>query len=225
MVRSGRVPATSMRPLKYVALGLVLVAVDFRTDLPDLLPDPLGWALVAVGAWALSRRPAAVLAGVAAVLSLTEAILPYHYVYLDPATGEVINDDVGEALGVPAVQRWDDLSDTRALALAVGVAAGAAALWLLARALGERAAATGDGPAGRRLRILTAAAAGLWALPVLALVAAGVAGDGYDPVWDGNLEYAGLAGTVALGWLAARLVLDRDQPWALHPVPFRPSLW
>ncbi|HEX6421633.1 MAG TPA: hypothetical protein VFZ77_24225 [Acidimicrobiales bacterium] len=218
-------PTTTTRPLTYVALGLALVAVDFRTNLPDLLPDPLGWALVAAGALALSHRSAAALAGVAAVLSGSEAVLPYRYVYLDPATGEILNDDVGKALGVPGVQRWDDLSDARALALAVGVAAGAAALWLLARRLGDRAAGTGDGAAGRRVRLLALAVAALWALPVLALVGAGVAGDGYDPVWDGSLEYVGLAGTVALGWLAVRLVLDRDQPWALHPVPFRPSLW
>jgi hypothetical protein len=63
-------------------------------------------------------------------------------------------------------------------------------------------------------------------LPALAVIGVAIAGgDGYDPVWDGSLEYAGLAGTLALGWLAVQSVLDRDQPWARHPVPFRPSLW
>lgn len=45
-----------MRPLVLVALGLVLVALDLRIGGLDLLPDPLGWVVAAVGAGLLRDR-------------------------------------------------------------------------------------------------------------------------------------------------------------------------
>lgn len=217
------------RPLSFVAAGLALVALDFRTDLPDLLPDPVGWALVGMGAWALALRPAALLAAVAGVASVAETALPYRYVRIDPLTGAVLDGDVGEigsAVDYSAEQRWTHVSDARALAIGAAFAAGGAALWLLLRALALRASATGDGLAAGRLRVLRAVVPAAWSLPALTVIGVAIAGDhGYDPVWDGHLEYAGLAGTLALGWLAVQSALDRDQPWARHPVPFWPSLW
>ncbi|HEX6424258.1 MAG TPA: hypothetical protein VFZ79_12310 [Acidimicrobiales bacterium] len=213
------------RPLSFVAAGVALVALDFRTDLPDLLPDPVGWALVAVGAWSLALRPAALLAAVAAVASLAETALPYRYVYINPDTGEVANDAIGEVGGFPVDQRWTDVSDGRALAIGAAYAAGGVALWLVLGALRRRASATGDGAAAGRLRLLRAVVPAVWSLPALAVVGMAVAGDDrYDPVWDGNLELVGLAGVLVLGWLGVRCALDRDQPWARHPVPVRPSL-
>jgi len=48
-----------MRPLTFVAVGLAVVAVDIRTERLDLLPDALGWGLIALGAWRMSlTRPA-----------------------------------------------------------------------------------------------------------------------------------------------------------------------
>lgn len=41
------------RPLPLIAGGLALVLVDFRAESLDLLPDPVGWLLVAVGAMTL----------------------------------------------------------------------------------------------------------------------------------------------------------------------------
>ena len=38
-----------MRPLTFVAVGLVLVAVDIRTEHLDFLPDALGWVLFTKG--------------------------------------------------------------------------------------------------------------------------------------------------------------------------------
>jgi hypothetical protein len=217
------------RPLSFVAAGLALVSLDFRTDLPDLLPDPVGWALVALGAWALALRPAALVAAVAGVASLAESALPYRYVRVDPLTGGVVDGEVGEigsAVDYSVEQRWSHVSDARALVIGAAFAAGGVALWLLIRALGHRASATGDDQAAGRLRVLRAVVPAVWSLPALAVIGVAIAGgDGYDPVWDGSLEYAGLAGTLALGWLAVQSVLDRDQPWARHPVPFRPSLW
>lgn len=212
------------RPLSLLAAGSALVAFDFRTDLPDLLPDPVGWALVAVGAWALALWPAAILAVVAALLSLSDVALPYRYVYIDPETGEVANDRIGEMYHFPVDQRWTDVSDVRALAIGAAIATGGLALWLVVRALADRAAST-DPAAARRLRVFAVAVPIVWAAPTLALVGAGVAGEGYDPIWDGQLEYIGLAGMLVLGGLAIRFALDRDQPWARHPVPVRPSLW
>lgn len=219
-------PTRVARPLTFIWVGVVLVALDFRTDLPDLLPDPVGWALVAVGAWALTLRPAALLAAVAAPLSLSGAALPYRYVYIDPATGEVANDRVGELSQFPTEQRWLEVSDARALAIGAAVATGGLALWLVVRTLAERSGRAGEGSAARRLRGFALAVPVAWAAPTLALVGMGIAGDdGYDPVWDGNLELFGLAGVVVLLALATRLALDRDRSWAGHPVPLQPSLW
>lgn len=213
------------RPLSFVAAGVALVALDFRTDLPDLLPDPVGWALVAVGAWSLAVRSAALLAAVAAVASLAETALPYRYVYVNPQTGEVANDEVGELYGFPVDQRWPDVSDGRALAIGAAYAAGGLALWLVLRVVGRGASATGDGAAAGRLRALRAVVPAVWSLPALVIIGMAIAGDDrYDPVWDGNLELVGLAGVLVLGWLGVRCALDRDQPWARHPVPVRPSL-
>lgn len=205
-------------PLTFLSSGVVLVALDFRTDLPDLLPDPVGWALIAVGAWALALRPAALLAVIAALLSLSDAALPYRYVSIDPVTGEVVNDTVGEAYDLPVQQRWPDVSDERALAIGAAVAVGGLALWLVVRELADQSARAGNGSVARRLRVFALAVPLVWAAPTLALVGVGVGGDdGYDPVWDGNLEYAGLIGMLVLVGLAVSFVLDRDEPWARSP--------
>lgn len=39
-----------MRPLVMIVLGIVLVVLDARIETVDLIPDPLGWALIAWGA-------------------------------------------------------------------------------------------------------------------------------------------------------------------------------
>jgi len=44
-----------VRPLALVAGGIALVVLDFRTESLDLLPDPVGWALIAVAALARAR--------------------------------------------------------------------------------------------------------------------------------------------------------------------------
>lgn len=42
-----------MTPMGLVVWGMLLVAVDLRIDTFDVLPDPVGWLLVVVGALAL----------------------------------------------------------------------------------------------------------------------------------------------------------------------------
>ncbi|MGZ4450425.1 MAG: hypothetical protein ACXVW4_11570 [Nocardioides sp.] len=62
---------SGLRPLTTMAWGLLLVIVDIRIGV-DLVPDPLGWALVVAAAWSLARRGhafrAAVVAAVVALL-------------------------------------------------------------------------------------------------------------------------------------------------------------
>ena len=45
-----------MKPLYGVALGLVIIALYAKAGDFDLLPDPLGWALVLIGLNVLTRR-------------------------------------------------------------------------------------------------------------------------------------------------------------------------
>ena len=77
-----------MRPLSLITGGLALVVLDFRTESLDLLPDPVGWVLVAVGSRGLSLVSVSWLAGITATLSVSDAALPYRYVGIDPLTGD-----------------------------------------------------------------------------------------------------------------------------------------
>ena len=118
-----------MRPLTLVAAGLVVVVVDLRTEYLDLLPDPVGWGLVAVGAWRLAVTPAAWAAGLATLVSAANVNVPYRFVRLDPETGEQVEPVPGQDL--PEHLVFDDLTGWRLVTAAVAVAAGGAALWLL----------------------------------------------------------------------------------------------
>lgn len=63
-----------MTPLGLTAAGFLLAALDFRVNAGfDLLPDPVGWVLAAVGLAALSERSAGF--RVAQVLALLEALV------------------------------------------------------------------------------------------------------------------------------------------------------
>ena len=65
-----------MTALQKIAMGLVLTLVDARVDGYDLVPDVLGWVLVALGLWAVRDRLSLSilmpLAGLAALVSLTD---------------------------------------------------------------------------------------------------------------------------------------------------------
>jgi len=113
-----------MRPLTFVAVGLVLVAVDIRTEHLDVLPDTLGWALVAFGAWRLSLTVPAIAAAATALVTLPEASLPHQFVMLDPETGERITPRPGVDLGYPKQLVFDDLTGWRLAAMAASLVAG-----------------------------------------------------------------------------------------------------
>lgn len=83
----GRGYRSLVRPLAIVVLGLALAVLDFRTEALDLLPDALGWGLVALGAWRLGLLVAARLAVATGIASTADAWFPFHYIWVAP-TGE-----------------------------------------------------------------------------------------------------------------------------------------
>ena len=141
------------RPLTLAAVGLVAIALDMRVVAWDLLPDVVGWVLIALGAWRLTMRSAAALAVAAAVASLAEVHIPYRYDAIDPLTGEVVvNPRPG--LAYHELLAFNPVSGGRLLLLAVTVAAGAAGLWILLRELARRAVAVRRPLDRPRLRLL-----------------------------------------------------------------------
>jgi hypothetical protein len=215
-----RVPAS--RPLSAVAIGLVIVAIDFRVQSLDLLPDPIGWLLIALGAWRLSLLKPAGAACLAAVLSISDTVLAYRYVRLS-VTGEIVSPSVSAELGH---LRWDPVSDWRAVAMASAMLAGGVTLWWLLGGLSGRAEQAGETATAQRIRVLRLVVPVVWVAPYLVVVAVAVIGSGsFDPVWNDGLELVALAGLVSLAWLTGSLALERDSAWALPPSSAQPSRW
>ena len=212
--------SSSVRPLSLIAIGLVLVAIEFRTRSLDLLPDPVGWLLIAVGAWNLALVKPAAAAALAAVLSLSDLLLPYRWIYVDPRTGETVSSSIGADLDYPQLQRWNVVSDARAVAMAAAVLAGGVSLWWLLGDLQRRAEHAGGAAtlAARRLRTFQLVVPLVCVAPYLVAVTIAVIGsEPFDPIWNGSLEYVALAGLLTLLALATTLTLARDAAWALPP--------
>lgn len=214
-----------MRPLRLIAAGLVLVAVDFRVETLDLFFDPAGWALVAWGAYRLSlRTPVVPAAVVAAVLSLPESLLRHAWVRVDPTTGAIVPE--GQGRDMPQHLVYVEVTGWRLVALAVGTAAAGIALALLLAVLASRARAW-QAPAAPLVRRLA------WVVPPLVsvppLVGMGVAvarNDGrYDAVWNGDAEPIALMGLVGMLVVAAVLYREGDVRWAVPTDGDRPSPW
>jgi hypothetical protein len=207
-----------MRPLTLVAVGLALVAIDIRTEHLDFLPDALGWALVAVGAWRLSLVAPAMAAAVTALLTVPEVSLPYQFVMLDPVTGERITPPrPGIDLAYPEQLVFDDLTGWRLAVVAAAAVAAGVTLWLLLGALAARANAWERGDAAIRLSRLRWLTMAVWVVPFLAVVAVAALGEdrSFDPVWNGGLEYLALSGIVALGLLVVVLAREANRAWAV----------
>ena len=111
------------RPLTLAAFGVVAVALDPRVVAWDPFPDVVGWLLIAFAAWRLSVWWTFALALVAAVASVAEAQLPYHYDAIDPITGEVVVD-VQPGTSYHELIAFDHVSGPRLLLLASSVALG-----------------------------------------------------------------------------------------------------
>jgi hypothetical protein len=205
------------RPLSLVAGGVGIVVLDFRTEALDLVPDPAGWALIAVGAWVLSVRPAAVLASLAAGLSAAEAYLPYERLLIDPDTGEAVEVCTNLTLPCGEVLRYDPMSGWPLATLAGMFVAGAAALGILLLALRRRAIDSGDRTAAGRLAQIGAAVVAVWALPPIVGITSAALSDPvrYDPIWNGGAEAVAMLGLVVLIWSIVELSLRRDARWAI----------
>jgi hypothetical protein len=206
-----------MRPLTFVAVGLVVVAVDVRTEHLDVLPDALGWGLVTFGAWRLSLTVPAIAAAATALLTLPEVSLPYRFVMLDPETGERITPRPGVDLAYPEHLVFDDLTGWRLAVLAAGLVAGGLTMWLLLGALATRAAAWERAGTARQICWLRWLALGVWTAPVLVVVAVSAASEdgSFDPVWNGSIELLALAGIVVIGAVAAVLLRETNRAWAV----------
>lgn len=213
-------------PLVLVSAGLLLVIFDFRTESLDLLLDPVGWTLVAAGAALSSLRAAAWLAGAAAVLSASDAYLPFREVVVDPLTGKSIRQ-CPAADGCGTRIEFDPVSGWRLAALAAAILFGGAAVLTLALRLRTRALAAGDAVAGHRLGLLLGAVGLGWVgPPILAVVWSVLANDGsYDPIWSGTAEYVALIGWALMMWFLIELFARSDTPWATPRSTPAPSPW
>jgi hypothetical protein len=210
-----------MRPRTYVSAGLVLVAIDLRTEYVDLLPDTLGWALVALGAWHLAMTGPALAAVTTALLAVPEVSLPYRFVRVDPDTGETIEPRPGVGLDLPRQLVFDRLGGWRVAVVGLGTVAAGATLWLLLGALSTRAGAWLRSVTARRLQLLRWLALLAWVVPYLVVIVVSVLEDGsFDPVWNDRLELVALPGLVVVAALAVLLLSECNRAWAV-PDPAR----
>jgi hypothetical protein len=214
------------RPLALVSGGLVLVVTDFRTEALDLLPDPLGWILVAIGAAALYLPLSAWLSVAAAGLSVSDAFLPFRTVVVDPVTNEgVARCPVDLVCG--ARVEFDPVSGWRLAAIAASLLLGGAAVLSLASGLRGKARAEGDRASATRLGLLLGVLALGWTTPPLVGVSWAIASnDGfYDPIWNGSAEYFGLVGWGLMSWFVIELCLRSGTGWATPRATPAPSPW
>lgn len=216
-----------MRPLSIIVVGLAAIVVDFRTEALDLVPDALGWGLVALGAWRLSLALPAGLAAVAAAASLVDGWLPFRYVKIDPATGDPVPGIVADA-DYPVRLEYTDVSGWRLVVLALSIVCGAAALWVLLTRFAESAHTTGRDQTARQLGWLRWLLVAIWAGPYLGLVLYAVVYESgeFDPMWTGtSASYTWMAGTVVFALLGFLLVRERDRLWALPADSLRIPPW
>jgi hypothetical protein len=203
------------RSLPTIAAGVALVVVDFRIEPLDLVPDPLGWLLIAAGASTLALTLPMWLAVATALLSLSDAHLPYRYMFIDELGGAVERCPLLQDCGDPVVV-FDPVSGWRLAALAGTVVVGTLALTLLLVGLRRRALADGDRTSAARLGLLAGAVGLGWAVPPAVGIASAVSSERgtFDPVWNGNAELGALVGVTTLGWVIVELCVRSGARWA-----------
>jgi hypothetical protein len=214
------------RPLPTIAGGAALVLVDFRIEPLDLVPDPLGWLLIAAGASTLALTLSMWLAMATALLSFSDVYLPYRYMFIDQLGKAVERCPPLEQCGERVVV-FEPVSGWRLAAVAATVVVGACALIFLLVGLCRRALADGDETSAARL-VLLAGAVGLGcAVPPVVGIAWAIASNGgaYDPVWNGSAEYVALVGVLALAWVIVELCVRSGAGWATPKESQLPSPW
>ncbi|TYL55257.1 hypothetical protein FXB39_02535 [Nocardioides sp. BGMRC 2183] len=125
-----------MKPLQWVAMGLVICVLEARFGSYDALPDPIGWLLVLGGLLALTRRTDVGFRlglGYLGVLALVIATVTWF-----PAVQDALDDADPElvwSLDVPALAFQALLCHALA-GLAVGASERTAATWFRLASLG-----------------------------------------------------------------------------------------
>jgi hypothetical protein len=216
-----------VRPLSLITGGLALVVLDFRTESLDLLPDPVGWVLVAVGSRGVSLVGASWLAGLTAALSVSDAALPYRYVRIDPLTEDRVAPGERANVDLPLHLEFDPVSGWRLAAMTLAMSAAGVTLWSLLRGLERRAHAHAQTRTAGRLRVGRWLVAVAWVLPYLAAVSRAVVVDteGFDPIWNGSAAYVALAGVAVLVYVVVVLVRETGAAWVQPEGPWYPSPW
>ena len=216
-----------MRPLSVISVGLALVVLDFRTESLDLLPDPVGWVLVALGSWKLALVTTSWTAGITAALSVADAALPYRYVRIDPVTGLRVAASERPNADLPLHLVFDPVSGWRLAAMTIAMAAAGVTLWSLLRGLERRARAHDQTDMAGRLRIGRWLVAVGWFLPYTVAVTRAVVADSgrFDPIWNGDAEYVALAGVAAFAYVIVVLARNTNVAWAQPERPWSPSPW
>lgn len=213
-----------MRPLTALSAGLVFLVVDFRTLAVDLVPDPVGWALIAFGLYRLAAPRLAALAGVALLCSFAESWLPYHYRKVKTFQA---GPDVGEPRVIELeVLEYDAVTGVRILLLAASMVILAIVIIAVVRLLAERARSYPAERSIRRLTILGGVAIATWVVPHLVAIAAALLGDGQlDVVWGDPAWRVELIGTLVVVAFAGAMLADAREPWALRPGRLRLGNW
>ncbi len=216
-----------MRPLSMMAGGLALVVLDFRTESLDLLPDPIGWALVAVGSWRLAMVSTSWLAGLSAGLSVADAALPYRYVRIDPITGEHVAPSVRPNADLPLHLEFDPVSGWRLAGVSLAMTAAGVTVWSLLRGLERRATARAEGDVASRLRLGRWLVVVAWVVPYLVAVSRALVVDSgrFDAIWNGNGEYVALVGVAVVAYVIVLLAANAGAGWAQPERPWSPSPW
>jgi hypothetical protein len=194
-----------IRPLTLASIGVLLVAVDLRMAWADLLPDAIGWALLAFGAHQLEMRWPTWLAGAAAVASLSELQLPYEWQAFDLLSGRIV-EHPGPGTDYDERLVFLGVDGPRLVLMALAVVLGTAALTLMLRELRRRSTTTDDRSSTQQLGILSWAVPLGWTLPYVLVVIGFTADEGsFDPVWnDARWELVAL---VAIGIALAIAIL------------------
>lgn len=203
-----------IRPLTLAAVGVAFAALDLRLVAWDVLPDAVGWGLIALGAHRIGMRTSAILAALASASALAELVLPYYYQSRDRITGVVIENPLpGTDYAEELV--FEPLTGARLVAVVAAVALGGAAVTLLLRELEQRARTTPDAQSTSRLRILWWLVPVVWIAPLVVVALGDVVADGEaDPVWNGSLELLAVPGIAVALVLAVFLALTANRRWS-----------